>query len=370
MESSLSWRLPFILLTVYAEAFALAALLLLPSSPRWLAERGSDQAEITAAWEKLEVRPADQEIAVDRLRTGDADVKYKVTDDPVLIMLSILEIDIKTSGRQMLTAGCRSCAKSWLQVHEGASYSPSFSWACNSFVELTACTMWVMRSTHASRLLLTDSQYAPLLFSQAGVAKAGDTFLVSGVSAIVIVAVSFPGLLWADSWGRRFNTIFGGLGMAITMTITGALYAADAVHTYGPARWVVVICIYLFAVFYCISWAIILKIYAAEIQPQRTRATATSIAHGANWVTNFTVALITPTLIANTGCGAYFLFGSCTFFTVIICWLYMPETRGRTLDELQDGFSNNTVSQLRHTVKGFWESVRPTKGQDVGSEKH
>jgi hypothetical protein len=123
------------------------------------------------------------------------------------------------------------------------------------------------------------------------------------------------------------------------MFLMGGLYAGGAVYAgEGAGRWVVIVCIYLFAVIYCISWAVSMKLYAAEIQPQRTRASATSIAHGSNWITNFLVALFTPSLLANSSYGAYFLFGACTLFTSLVCCVFMPETRGKSLDDIDVAF--------------------------------
>lgn len=123
------------------------------------------------------------------------------------------------------------------------------------------------------------------------------------------------------------------------MFLIGGLYAAKAVHkTYGIGRWVVIVAIYLFALAHSISWAVGIKIYAAEIQPQRTRASATSLAHGSNWIANFLVALTTPILLSRSSFGAYFLFGGCTIVTVIVCALLMPETKGKSLDEIEQAF--------------------------------
>ena len=94
----------------------------------------------------------------------------------------------------------------------------------------------------------------------------------------------------------------------------------------------------MFAVIFSISWAVGIRIYAAEIQPQRTRASATSLAHGSNWAANFLVALATPILLARSSFAAYFLFGGCTLLTAIVCAAFMPETKGKSLDEIEDVF--------------------------------
>jgi MFS family permease len=177
------------------------------------------------------------------------------------------------------------------------------------------------------------------LFQQAGLASSEASFLASGVSALVIFGVTIPALIWADQWGRRHSTIYGGVALSITMFLIGALYASGSVHgTFGAGRWVVIVTIYIFAVIYSLTWGVGIKIYAAEIQPQRTRASATSLAHGSNWAANFLVALTTPILLAKSSFGAYFLFGGCSILTAIVCALFMPETKGRSLDEIEEAF--------------------------------
>lgn len=178
------------------------------------------------------------------------------------------------------------------------------------------------------------------------------------MSAIVIFAVTIPATIFADGWSRRASLILGGVGIGLTMFLMGALYAGGAVHaTSGAGRWVVVVSIYVFAVIYCITWGISIKIFAAEIQPQKTRATATSIAHGTNWLANFLVALVTPTLLATTSYGAYFLFGGCATVTALVCWAYMPETRGKSLDEIEQAFHESKGNGL-HGLKSLGRAVR------------
>ncbi|KZL77650.1 MFS sugar transporter (H(+)-myo-inositol Co-transporter) [Colletotrichum tofieldiae] len=322
IESDLSWRLPFILLASYSVTFSTAAYLLLPASPRWLAHHGKPTHEVSAAWETLGIYGEDQEDMAEPFENAEA----KASSSNIMDLFSP-EARPRFSMAVFLLAMQQFCGI------DGVMY------------------------------------YAPLLFRQAGIGLNGDTFLVSGILSIVICAVSIPGTIWADSWGRRANTIFGGLGMAGAMFIIGALYAADVVHATGPARWIVIVVIYIFTVIYCVSWGIVLKIYAAEIQPQQTRASATSIAHGANWLTNFTVALITPILLASSRYGAYFLFGGCTLLTAAICWFWMPETRGRTLSEIQRAFHANTSSDLESSGKSIKKTPQTASGVFVQEEE-
>lgn len=126
------------------------------------------------------------------------------------------------------------------------------------------------------------------------------------------------------------------------MFLVGALYAyfsTRPAHALAdsPARWVVIVAIFAYAVSYCTTWAVALRIYVAEIQPSETRAAAAALAQSANWIGNFAVALTTPVLLARSSYAAYFLWGGCAAITGVVCWAFMPETRGRPLDGI-DGF--------------------------------
>ena len=139
--------------------------------------------------------------------------------------------------------------------------------------------------------------------------------------------------------GRRASVIYGGIGLGITMFLIGGSYASGAVHPgAGAGRWLVIVMIYIFVAIYGVTWAISMKIYVVESQPQRTRASATSIRYRSNWITDFIVALVTPILLARSSSAAYFLFGGCSLLTVVVCLIGVPETKGNSLKAIERAF--------------------------------
>ena len=75
-------------------------------------------------------------------------------------------------------------------------------------------------------------------------------------------------------------------------------------------------------------------------------------------MTNFLVALTTPILLARSSFGAYFLFGGCTLLTVIVCFIFMPETKGKSLNEIEEAF------RLKASVSGsLSRAVRKVLGR-------
>jgi hypothetical protein len=141
------------------------------------------------------------------------------------------------------------------------------------------------------------------------------------------------------------------------MLLIGSLYASNAVHPYGAARWVVIVSVFIFGLTYCATWGIVGKIYASEIQPTHTRAAANCVAQGLGFFTNWLVAILTPILLDKSAYGAYFLFGFLALGTVVVLAAYMPETKGRSMEDIQRAFhyQGPQLRSVAHRV-GRWVS--------------
>jgi len=148
----------------------------------------------------------------------------------------------------------------------------------------------------------------------------------------------------------------GGVGLTSCMMIIGSLYVTRSVHSYGSARWVVIVLVFVFGLFYSATWGVVGKVYASEIQPPNTRAAANCLAQGLNFFTNWMVAFFTPILLANSSFGAYFLFGSLSLSTVVVLFVYMPETRGRSLESIQEAFSRPVAKRWAHQIRRLFSS--------------
>ncbi|TEY74370.1 hypothetical protein BOTCAL_0073g00090 [Botryotinia calthae] len=219
--------------------------------------------------------------------------------------------------------------------------------------------------------------YAPNLFETAGLPGKTSTFLASGVSAILMVAITILATLYVDRWGRRTSALIGGIILSSSMFIIGALYLSDSVHSYGIGRWVVVVLIFVFALTYCAKWAVMGKVYASEIQPMKTRNEANSLAQGVSFFANWLVAFLTPIFLAHSSYGAYFLFGGFSLLAIFVMAIWIPETRLRSLEDIQAGFqrlttkSGNDDENAGGKLNGGMRLRRLLKGPVlVGLERH
>ncbi|KAI0160256.1 putative MFS sugar transporter [Xylariaceae sp. FL1272] len=298
IASDWAWRLPFVVQTFLSLALT-AACRVAPESPRWLLMHG---------------------------RREDA-----------ASSLTRLDINGTEERREILSANDQANALSPWQ-----GFLLLFRRAYRARTILALFILGMVQLSGIDAVVY----YAPTLFRKAGLSSDSASFLASGVSAILMFAISIPGFLLADKWGRRTSALTGGIILSSCMFLMGSLYAAGVVHADGIARWFVILAVFVFGLTYCATWGIVGKIYASEIQPGNTRAAANCVALGLSFFTNWLVAILAPILLDASSFAAYFLFGILALGTVIVLAAYMPETRGRTLEDIQEAFHRPALSSL------------------------
>ncbi|KAH7334576.1 hypothetical protein B0J17DRAFT_770897 [Rhizoctonia solani] len=290
IQSTLSWRMPFIVQTGVAMVLG-TGMPLLPYSPRWLFQNG----RVEEAWRVLE--------AFDRHSSSEKEKEELIAraqerqgrDETVGVIEAFRDPDSR--GRTLLAVFMMGMQQ--LSGIDGVLF------------------------------------YGPILFSQAGLTSRQASFLASGVSGILNIVCTIPAQLYLlDKWGRRSSAIVGGLVMAVCMLAIGSMYAAGA--DAGQGRYAIIVFIYLFVIAFSTTWAVSFKLFITEIQPMRVRATASSLAHSSNWLCNLAVALTTPLFLSRSASGPYFMFGACLLLTSVVCMIWMPETLGKSLQEVDE----------------------------------
>lgn len=102
--------------------------------------------------------------------------------------------------------------------------------------------------------------------------------------------------------------VAGGLVLGFSLVVIGLLYATNAADR-SAVRWTIIALIEVYVIGFSTTWAMTSRLYAAEIQPAKTRATATGVGQcawlyrtnlttGVNQAVNFVVALTTPLFLS------------------------------------------------------------------------
>lgn len=176
--------------------------------------------------------------------------------------------------------------------------------------------------------------YSPTIFEFAGFESAKISILATTGVGVVNVLMTIVAIWLLDRVGRR-PLLFGGLiGMAVSLAILG--FAFKNPNLSGALKWITVASLACYIASFAISLGPIFWLIIAEIYPLKIRGRAMSIATVANWTFNMVVALTFLTIAEKLGrASAFWLYGLVAVAGLIFCYLFVPETKGRSLEEIE-----------------------------------
>ena len=172
--------------------------------------------------------------------------------------------------------------------------------------------------------------YGPKIFAEAGfkVAESLDSQVIIGVTNVVATIFA----LWKiDHFGRRPLLLTGVIGMMIALLCIAGVFFAGS-----DGSPLLVVCILVYVTFFAFSFGCVTWTLLAEIYPTHIRGRAMSIATLSLWCGTFVVGQIFPWLLETLGgAGAFVLFALMCLPAIIIAWKFLPETKGKTLEEIE-----------------------------------
>lgn len=153
-----------------------------------------------------------------------------------------------------------------------------------------------------------------------------------------------------DKVGRRPLFIFGAVGQFLTMLfLFVSMEMAGQGHkggSYGAC-----VLLFVFNTFFGITYLSLTWLYPPEISSLEVRAPTTAVSTACNWSFNFMVVMITPVSFNNIAHHTYLIFAGINFLMIPVVYFLYPETKGRTLEEMDLIFANTPVTKP-------WQSVR------------
>jgi SP family xylose:H+ symportor-like MFS transporter len=182
--------------------------------------------------------------------------------------------------------------------------------------------------------------YAPRIFADMGM---DNPMVVTVVMGIVNISFTLVAVFTVEKLGRKPLLISGSLGMAL-----GAFGVAI---TFGnPAlEMVTMLSLMLYAACFMFSWGPICWVYIAELFPNTIRGGATAIAVAFQWIFNFIVSstfvpMFNIELTKGDGFGHWFtygLYGLICVIAAVFVWKLVPETKGKTLEDMSKLWKEN-----------------------------
>ncbi|OCF45339.1 glucose transporter [Kwoniella heveanensis CBS 569] len=295
-EAPIAWRLPLAL----QMAPALPLLLLsftLPESPRWLMIKGRE-ADALRALARLHAQGNEN----DPLVQGEfAVMKEKVEEEALQSQSwSALFVD-KTNARKVL-----------------------YGIILQFSVQMTGVS--------------AIQYYAASVYKSVGFSS-NTALLINSINNINALFGELLCILFVDKIGRRFPLIWGnvlaGSCFAVATALAKQFYVGTGSRGMGIG-FVAVLYVYNLAFSACIgplSW-----IYPVEMFNTAVRAKATSLTTMAAWIANFMIGQVSPKAFDDIHWKYYLVFTICGFTNALTFWALFPETKGRTLEEMDSYF--------------------------------
>ena len=177
--------------------------------------------------------------------------------------------------------------------------------------------------------------YGPKIFSEAGFDNPMfSTVLVGVVNCVTTVLAVFI----IDRVGRKQLIYWGVSGMIICLLAIGIYFAWGSALGLGNGF---MLTFFLAYVFCCaISISAIVFVLLSEMYPNSVRGRAMSIAGFALWIGTYLIGQLTPVLLGWSQAGTFFIFAAMCVPYMLIMWKIVPETTGKTLEEIEAYWNN------------------------------
>ncbi|KAF4537060.1 Sugar transporter [Lasiodiplodia theobromae] len=298
LDTNACWMIPLGIQFVMP-AILIAAYPFLVESPRWLISRGETEAASAA---------------LRKLRTN--------TDPQTLNE----ELSV------MLYARTNEGKGGWIEVFTGTNRRRA------------GIAILGMLAQQLSGQIFT-SQYGVLFYQQQGYSN---SFALGIAYTTLQFFTALTTSLIVDRLGRRPLLLFGGLAQATFLYMVGGLGTVPAPPNQAEKD-ALVAGLMMFGVFFGLTWAPLSYITMAEAPARRvaekTAMLANSLSITCAFVISFTVPYLVNADYAGLGAKVGFLYGSTTVVVTVLCWLFVPEMKGRSLEELDALFEKETPTR-------------------------
>lgn len=189
-------------------------------------------------------------------------------------------------------------------------------------------------------------------------ANIASPLLTASVQYILNVALTLPAIVYLDRFGRRPSMLIGSFLMMTFLFVVGALQKVYGVPNRPPLTnstnsdisWIInnnkpvskaiVAMTYLFVCTFATTWGPTSWTYPSEIFPTKIRAKAVSLATASNWFWNCVLAFAVPPLLWHINWKMYMMFATFNGAAFIHMFLTAPETKGKTLEEMDEVFDS------------------------------
>ena len=177
--------------------------------------------------------------------------------------------------------------------------------------------------------------YGPKIFGNAGF---DDPMFSTVLVGVVNFVTTILAVFIIDKVGRKNLIYWGVSGMIICLIAIGTYFAWGAQLGLGNTFMLTFFLAYVFCT--AISICAVVFVLLSEMYPNSVRGRAMSVAGFALWIGTYLIGQLTPVLIEWSPAGTFFLFAVMCVPYMLIMWKVIPETTGKTLEEIESFWVN------------------------------
>ena len=257
----------------------------IPESPRWLILKGREEKATNI---------------LERIYTSSKDALFQLAETK-----SVLSSESKSEWKLLLQPGIRKA------------------------VIIGVCIAMLGQFMGVNAVLY----YGPSIFENAGLAG-GDSLFYQVLVGLVNTLTTVLALVIIDKIGRKKLVYYGVSGMVISLILIATYFIYG--ESWGISS-IFLLVFFLFYVFCCaVSICAVVFVLLSEMYPTRVRGFAMSIAGFALWIGTYLIGQLTPWMLQNlTPAGTFILFAIMCVPYMLIVWKLVPETTGKSLEEIE-----------------------------------
>ena len=156
--------------------------------------------------------------------------------------------------------------------------------------------------------------------------------------AFINLIFTFIAMFTVDKFGRKPLIYIGSFGMIIGFLLLGFSLQGQSVGIIS------LLGVLIFIASFALSMGPVVWVLLSEMFPNKIRSVAMSVAVAAQWAANYVVSQSFPVVMDSeinnnnywNGSLPYFIFIAFILIIVIVTYLYIPETKGKSLEEIEE----------------------------------
>jgi MFS transporter, SP family, arabinose:H+ symporter len=176
--------------------------------------------------------------------------------------------------------------------------------------------------------------YGPSIFRESGLSS-GDSLFYQVLVGLVNMLTTVLALIIIDKVGRKKLVYWGVSGMILALVLIGFYFALGLTLSI-PHLFLLIF--FLFYIFCCaISICAVIFVLLSEMYPVKVRGAAMSIAGLSLWIGTYLIGQLTPVMLTTLKpAGTFWLFAVMCIPYILIVWKLLPETTGKSLEEIEE----------------------------------